>query len=49
MNQITLNQLNELINLRLKSIGLENYSEDISEIKDPIIKWYLIVRERINK
>lgn len=49
MNQITLNQLNELINLRLKSIGLENYSEDISVVKDPIIKWYLTIRKRINK
>lgn len=47
MNQITKDQINELINLRLSTIGLVNYSWDLSEIDDNIIKWLLKVNSRI--
>lgn len=46
MNQITLNQLEELISLRLKSLGLENYDGVIEEVNDNIIRWLLKIRDR---
>lgn len=46
MNQITIDQLEELINLRLKSLNLESYQGNINDIEDNIIKWLLIIRER---
>ena len=35
MNQITIDQLEELINLRLKSLNLESYQGNIEDIEDP--------------
>lgn len=50
MNQITIDQLEELINLRLGKLGLENYQGNIENIDDNIVKWLLTIRERkLNK
>lgn len=50
MNQITIDQLEELINLRLKSLNLESYQGNIEDIEDNIIKWLLTIRARkLNK
>ena len=45
-NQITVNQIEELINLRLSTLNIRSYAWDLSELGDPIITWYLKVRER---
>lgn len=50
MNQITIDQLEELINLRLKSLNLESYQGNIENIDDNIVKWLLTIRGRkLNK
>jgi hypothetical protein len=45
-NQITMEQIQELINLRLNTLNMESYTWNISELNDPIISWYLTIRER---
>lgn len=47
-NQITKEQLKQLIDYRLESIGLKEYSDDITEVNDSIIRWYCTVYKRIN-
>lgn len=50
MNQITIEQLEELINLRLGKLDLENYQGNIEDINDNILKWLLTIRARkLNK
>ena len=46
-NQITIEQLNELIRLRFKTLGVDNYDWDIvQESNDPIIQWYITILQR---
>lgn len=46
-NKISIKQLDELIKLRLETIKYD--SNNIEECKDSIVKWYLTVKERINR
>lgn len=47
-NQITKEQLTELVKLRLNTIGQESFEGDISDLKDPILNWYITLSKRIN-
>ena len=42
-----LKALEELINKRLEEIDMEGYAENISEINDPVIQAYLLLREQM--
>jgi hypothetical protein len=47
-NQITFEQIDELIDLRLKSLGKEpiKFKQELKEINDPIINWLGIIWSR---
>ena len=47
-NQITKEQLTELVKLRLNTIGQESFEGDISDLKDPILNWYITLSKRID-
>ena len=42
-----LKALEELINKRLAEIDMEGYCDDLSEINDPVIQAYLLLRDQM--
>lgn len=46
MNQITIEQLETLMLLRLRDLGIGNYNGCIEDVDDKLIQWYLTIKNR---